>query len=131
MSAAPSTSAAAGEVEPQAPPPPQVFHCQKLPGWVKPDEVIYVARPNSHIPPAIKNRCHQFANPFANPGRTRSEKIRAFQLYLKGCPSLVAEAKRLLKGKHLCCWCDPPLPCHARILLEIVNAPDPPKKDGD
>lgn len=109
---------------------PQVFHCKKLPDWIKPDDVVYVARHNLSIPPEIKNRCHQFSNPFKNPDRKRGDIIRAYRTYLTNCPSLVAEAKRLLRGKHLCCWCDPPLPCHARTLLEIANAPDETKKDG-
>ena len=27
-----------------------------------------------------------------------------------------------LEGKHLCCWCGPDEPCHADVLLELVNA---------
>lgn len=103
---------------------PQVFHCKKLPTGVDPKTVIYVARPNLSIPPAIKSRYHQFANPFKNPNRKRSDIIRAYKAYLLACPSLVAEAKALLKGKHLACWCSP-LPCHADVLLEIANS------DGD
>ena len=126
-------SATSGEAETQTAPPPQVFHCKRLPEWVKPDEVVYVARPNLSIPPEIKNRCHQFANPYKNPDRKRGDILRAYRAYLAGCPSLVAEAKRLLKGKHLVCWCELAQRCHASILLEIANAPDAeeaPKKGG-
>ena len=27
-----------------------------------------------------------------------------------------------LRGKNLCCWCDPSDPCHADVLLELANA---------
>jgi hypothetical protein len=30
-------------------------------------------------------------------------------------------AKIELRGKNLACWCRPGSPCHADILLELVN----------
>lgn len=33
------------------------------------------------------------------------------------------EAKRLLRGKNLACWCPLDQPCHADVLLELANAP--------
>lgn len=32
-------------------------------------------------------------------------------------------ARNELRGKNLACWCKPGDPCHADVLLEIVNAP--------
>ena len=30
-----------------------------------------------------------------------------------------------LRGKHLACWCDLRSPCHADVLLDLANRPDP------
>ncbi len=35
----------------------------------------------------------------------------------------VAEAKRILKGANLLCFCDPE-PCHGHFLLDLVNPVD-------
>lgn len=34
---------------------------------------------------------------------------------------LLKEAKIELRGKNLACWCKPGTPCHADILLKLVN----------
>ncbi|MCB2412378.1 DUF4326 domain-containing protein [Demequina sp. TTPB684] len=36
-----------------------------------------------------------------------------------------AEIRTALAGKDLACWCKPGDPCHADVLLEIANAPEP------
>ncbi len=35
---------------------------------------------------------------------------------------LLERAKRELRGLDLMCYCEPHLPCHADVLLELVNA---------
>lgn len=35
---------------------------------------------------------------------------------------LLARAKRELRGKDLWCWCKPDAPCHADVLLGLVNS---------
>ena len=37
----------------------------------------------------------------------------------------VAGAKTELRGKNLACWCPLDQPCHADVLLELANAPEP------
>ncbi len=37
------------------------------------------------------------------------------------CEEIVAE----LRGRNLACWCRPGEPCHADVLLEIANRPEP------
>ena len=29
---------------------------------------------------------------------------------------------KTLRGRDLCCWCPPTVPCHATVLLELANA---------
>jgi hypothetical protein len=36
----------------------------------------------------------------------------------------VADVRRHLAGRDLCCWCAPGLACHADVLLEVANAED-------
>ena len=110
---------------------PRVFHCKRIPSGIDPGTVIYVARPNLSIPKTVTRRLHQFANPYRNPNRKRSEILALYRTYISACPSLVTEARQLLRGNHLCCWCENPAICHASILLEIANAPEkeePPAK---
>ena len=40
--------------------------------------------------------------------------------------ALLAAARNVLRGKHLACWCGLDGPCHADVLLELVNASDAP-----
>jgi hypothetical protein len=73
-------------------------------------DVVYVGRPTP------------FGNPFIiGVDGTRKEVIRKFKKYLRKKPKLVERAKKELKGHVLGCHCAP-LPCHADIWLEIVNA---------
>lgn len=58
---------------------------------------------------------------------TREDVIRYYSVWLTvEHPELAEAARRELRGKDLVCWCAPK-PCHADILLAIVNAdPLPP-----
>lgn len=38
-----------------------------------------------------------------------------------GIPPSIDEMKRELAGKNLACWCAPNTPCHADVLLDLVN----------
>lgn len=38
--------------------------------------------------------------------------------------AMVERARRDLRGKHLVCWCELDLPCHADVLLAIANSDD-------
>lgn len=80
-------------------------------------DVVYVGRPS------------RWGNPYKigdlMPGTrrrmTRDDTIRLHrQLFLKSDKDQ-ADARRLLRGRNLVCWCWP-LPCHADIQLEVANA---------
>lgn len=47
--------------------------------------------------------------------------LRKFRYYAEQRPELVAA----LRGKDLACWCALDQPCHADVLLELANAPEP------
>jgi len=50
-----------------------------------------------------------------------AEAVRLFRDYLDRHPELVVDAKIMLAGKPLMCWCRTDQPCHADVWLEIVN----------
>lgn len=43
-----------------------------------------------------------------------------------GPPTTIDDVRRELRGKNLACWCPLDQPCHADVLLEMANAPEPP-----
>ena len=105
-------------------------------GWRMPPGTIYVGRPTV------------WGNPFGSDGGNIGDAVVAFREYvmsgLENRPSTTghfaaaADAtqgyprrKRIidslpqLRGKNLACWCKPGAPCHADVLLEIANRPEP------
>jgi len=67
------------------------------------------------------------ASPFANPYRAREhgavEAVLLYRAYLAERPELAERARRELAGPcDLACWCRLGDPCHADVLLEVVNA---------
>lgn len=88
--------------------------------------------------PCVKvDRSTVWGNPFIpqtrdtpdQPAMTTEECIAAYRDYLKiatGIPNgggrpLAAQAREVLRGKNLACWCKPGQPCHADLLLELAN----------
>ena len=77
-----------------------------------PPDAVYVGRPT------------KWGNPFAM--HTEAERdwvCDQYERYVQERPTLIAQARKELKGKDLVCWCAPKR-CHADVLLEIANAPD-------
>lgn len=85
-------------------------------------------------PGAVKvDRSTRWGNPFRvndTPGRhgiqNASEAVELYREWLlghpnSGGPSLLGDARRELRGKDLACWCKPDDPCHADVLLDLVN----------
>ena len=52
----------------------------------------------------------------------RAEALRRYRVHLDENPELLARPRRELPGKNLACWCPLDEPCHAEILLSIVNS---------
>jgi hypothetical protein len=87
--------------------------------------IILNLRHDRLLPEAVVvDRTSIFGNPFRI-GRDgdRAEVIRKYRAYLLSQPEMVAQVRRLLKGKDLACWCHP-LACHAEVLMEVANKED-------
>jgi hypothetical protein len=76
---------------------------------------VYVGRQA----PGLKRS--RFANPFSVDEHGRDEALRLYREHLGRHPELIAEARSELAGRDLACWCKPGEPCHADVLLELVN----------
>lgn len=50
----------------------------------------------------------------------RDQVIAKYREWIMSNPHMVENAKRLLRGKTLGCWCAPKA-CHGDVLLEIAN----------
>ena len=64
----------------------------------------------------------------AKPGRilvgSRAEAVERYEADLLADPDRVAEARRVLAGADLACYCSLDGPCHADVLLRIANGSD-------
>jgi hypothetical protein len=95
-------------------------------GWRMPDNTVTVARPG------------KWGNPFSvmpeqaagtKVGRyvampSREEAVAAYRRWLAEDPAgraLLEQARRELRGHNLACWCSLDGPCHAEVLLDLVN----------
>lgn len=80
-------------------------------GWRKPDGVASVARGT------------RWGNPYrvGVHAADNAEAVQLFTDYLDRNPELVADARLMLAGKSLMCWCRLDQPCHADIWLQVVN----------
>lgn len=101
---------------------PTRIQLQRMPGWRLPPGAVSVANGS------------RFANPFRPKVRTfetNTVAVEAYREYLKERPDLVGQAHELLAGRDLACVCEHVdeegrwLPCHADVLLELVNPPAP------
>ncbi len=82
-----------------------------------PEGAVYVGRPS------------RWGNPYVvgdlfNGGNISPEE--AVALYRRALldgrlQNSVARVRRELTGKCLACWCAPPSPCHAEVLIELAN----------
>jgi hypothetical protein len=74
------------------------------------------------LPAVNVSRPSRWGNPFVAaklPGGA-AEAVARFRAFAAD-RGFRAAARAALSGKNLACWCAPGQPCHADILLEIVN----------
>ena len=85
-----------------------------------PENTIYVGRPT------------RFGNPFRIDEHGRQQAIELYEEWIQQPEQklVLDEARQLFRGKNLACWCRPGEPCHADVLLRLVNAP-PPAEGGN
>ena len=105
---------------------PQRVQLSRKKGGRMPPDTISVARPG------------RWGNPFSvlpelAPGTPSGRyvampsveaAVSAYRRWLDEDPAgrqLAQEAKAALRGRHLACWCRLDSPCHAEVLLELVN----------
>ena len=105
---------------------------------MKPERVQLSRKRGWRMPPnTIKiDRSTRWGNPFRTGERakhpvtgrsvlvsTREMAISLFALYMdtpEGA-TLATEARQLLKGRNLACWCKQGQSCHGDVLLDIAN----------
>jgi hypothetical protein len=85
-------------------------------------------RPGRRLPPNTRSvaRPSRWGNPFRPSARTAEAHaacVEAYRhwLYAPAQTELRQQARRLLRDKNLACYCPPDWPCHADVLLEMVN----------
>lgn len=105
---------------------PQRVQLSRKKGWRMPPDTISVARPG------------RWGNPFSvlpelAPGTqvgryvampSVEQAVAAYRRWLRDDPAgqrVAQEAKSALRGYNLACWCRLDGPCHAQVLLELVN----------
>jgi len=90
---------------------PHRIQVRRSKGWRKPDNTVYVSRPS------------RFGNPFRIGNYTREEAVMRYEQWIlsPGNAQLLRDARRLLAGKNLGCWCPLGQLCHADILLRLLN----------
>src|SRR4030067_3345256 len=95
---------------------PERIQRKRTKGWRMPYNAKYVGRPTI------------FGNPFLISSESDVQFcVDAYRrwLHLPSQARIVDLAKKMLKGKDLACFCPLDQPCHADVLLEIVNATPP------
>lgn len=112
---------------------PRRVQLSRAKGWRKPDNTIVVARPS------------QWGNPFKVGDtvgqkwaigapvstitvRDREHAVELFRQWLTTDwfgPRRIREEIGGLRGKNIACWCPLDQPCHADVLLELANRPQP------
>ena len=94
---------------------PRRIRLQRTRGWRLPAGTVVVSRPT------------RWGNPFVvgAPGIVdRAEAVRRYREFASTNEDLLREARALLRGKDLACWCPVGEACHADVLLELANAGD-------
>lgn len=124
---------------------PKRIQRKRTKGWRMPEGAVYVGRPTRWGNPwrVVPVTDHHFAfgdaadvldaegnslGRFERFGRSprTGAAYWATQAYRRDVSAdLVAAAHTDLAGRDLACWCPLDQPCHADVLLELANIPDP------
>ncbi|MGW8286204.1 MAG: DUF4326 domain-containing protein [Candidatus Deferrimicrobiaceae bacterium] len=106
---------------------PERIQLRRTKGWRKPEGAVVVARPSKWGNPYKLDLYRCEGGPM--PRREAAYMaVRDFEaaLYAGQLNISVADVRRELAGKDLCCWCPPDAPCHAVVLLAYANSPNTP-----
>jgi hypothetical protein len=96
---------------------PSRFQQRRAKGWRKPPGGRCVSRPS------------RYGNPFEVPTKSLGDPVAHAEAKAKYRKWITApeqadrlvESRRELRGRDLGCYCPVGLPCHADVLLELVN----------
>jgi hypothetical protein len=92
---------------------PERIQRRRTRGWRLPIGAICVSRPG------------KWGNPFRAIDGDKAAAVEKYRRWLAESPEgrkIAADAKRVLRGKVLCCWCALEGPCHADVLAEVANS---------
>lgn len=79
-------------------------------GWKMPENTVYVGRPT------------KWGNPYKPESEFGVEGcLIRYRLYIEECQRVGYLNLNELKGKDLACWCPLNKPCHADILIKILE----------
>ncbi|MGX4658052.1 DUF4326 domain-containing protein [Micromonospora sp. SCSIO 07396] len=101
-------------------PPSRRIQRRRTAGWRMPAGAVYVGRPT------------RYGNPYQPDTPTAADRATAIDRYRQWLIlrlDLITAARRDLTGRDLACWCPLDQPCHADVLLSIINQPTPPPAD--
>jgi hypothetical protein len=82
---------------------------KRVKGWRKPENAVYVGRPT------------KWGNPFKVKEFGLEESLKKYRDWLE--ERLIEDPDFLepLRGKDLACWCPLNQPCHADVILEMLE----------
>lgn len=108
---------------------PRRIQLRRTRGWRMPPNTVKVDRSTRWGNPFVVGKhgtraeCVDLFGLLVVNGRVNANMRNAEQqvMYLGRVQERIGE----LRGKNLACWCPPDAPCHADVLLEIANAPQP------
>lgn len=96
---------------------PKRIQRRRTKGWKMPEGAVFVGRPTKWGNPYLKG-----PGPM---GVSNQELVDEYKIYLEFTNQgndIALQAKKLLRGMDLVCWCPLDQPCHADVLLEIANS---------
>lgn len=103
---------------------PKRIQRKRTKGWRMPDNAVSVCRPGRWGNPFIVS---QKMKPGTRSGAsyitvpTIEDAVECFKIMMLENPEYIREARKELAGKDLACFCQLGQPCHADVLLDIVN----------
>lgn len=82
-----------------------------------PENAVYVGRPTKWGNPYPRSGEH----PSKLDAYSRCSAVEFYRVHLRRNPGIAEDARRELRGKDLACWCPLDQPCHADVLIEILE----------
>ena len=91
---------------------PEPIQMSRRKGWRKPANTVYVGRPG------------RFGNSFRREEYGLPRAVELYETWIQqpAQAELLSDVRQILQGKNPGCWCPFGGPCHAEILLRLVNA---------